>query len=218
MQRIILFSLPVVLLLSGCSKLPISRYAASNVFKYEAEQPSIYFSNQELNIEGAWWWGSSSRAMPDPNFLPKEVRRLFRPISKEHGKVLFATFSKDQKKFNGRSSYVPVTKNDVRSYNRNSTDYYITVFVREKPFNQADKTYQTRGRGYNYEFQLFEATPVRKGKKWAVMQVIASYKEKYFTFACVIDQNHAKTDALLKYQAALFFEDAKTYLSELTLE
>lgn len=201
--------------LSSCSKLPISRHAEANVFNYQAGQPSIHFNNKGLNVQGAWWWGSSARAMPDPNFLPKEIRKLIRPMSKQHGKVLFATFSKDQKKFLKNSGYVPVFKRDVRAQNPYSTDCYIAVLISNSPFSDSGSAYLAKGRANDFEFSLFEKPPVRKGKKWLIMEVIAAYKDKYLTMACVIDQNLAKSDAQLKYQRDLFFEDTKLYLAEL---
>jgi hypothetical protein len=218
MKEELIICLLLVVFTCSCTRLPISKYASSTEIKYQREQPSIHFSNKPLNIQGAWWWASLSRAMPDPNYMSTEVRRLFRPISKEHGKVLFAAFCKEQKKFFRDTGYVKVLKEDVRAKTSSRNEFYVTVLISNHAFNENDKRFQPKGRAQDFEFRLFEAVPFRKDNKWVIMQVVAAYRDRYYTFACIMDQTYAKNDQILKSQAALFFEDARIYLSEIAAD
>lgn len=87
-------------------------------------------------------------------------------------------------------------------------------YQREQPSIQ----FSDKGRAQDFEFRLFEAVPVRKDNKWVIMQIVAAYRDRYYTFACIMDQTYAKNDEILKSQASLFFEDARIYLSEIATD
>lgn len=200
----------------SCSRyqLPSSKYAGATRFEYKAEQPVINFVNKELDVMGAWWWGSMQRAMPNPNFLPDTIRRILKPMTKQHGKVLFATFSKERKKFM-IPGFVPVSRSDVRSNENLQSQSYITVLFNEHRFDSTDHKYSFKGKTGDYQFNLYQSKPVYFEDNWIIMEVIAASRDNYFNFISVFDKSLAKSESSLQYHSDLFYEDAKNYFGRI---
>src|SRR6202012_2348059 len=90
----------VACLLVSCHPLRFSQYSAANKFTYRGEQPTFYFSNDSLRIEGVWYAATFAREIPNLAWLPKENSKLLRPVAARQGKVLFAAWVPNTHKYN----------------------------------------------------------------------------------------------------------------------
>jgi hypothetical protein len=59
------FILVIASVFISCTSIKTSRYAKFNQFHYDKEQPCFNFKNDSLKINGAWYWASDSRAIPE---------------------------------------------------------------------------------------------------------------------------------------------------------
>jgi hypothetical protein len=195
----------VAVLLTSCSSLKTSHYAAFNQFRYGSEQPRFHFSNDTLKIEGAWSWANTARAIPRLSYIPKNIRKTLEPIAKEKGYVLFATWTPDRKKYL-KEGYVPVAKDDVQYVDGNNRPFFITVLVNDLVF-QPDTSYKHRGINYDTKFQIYTTEPKLAASGYWVIEVIAAADNRYYDFVCVTDSSHMGTPETRAYQASVFLAD-----------
>lgn len=196
----------VVIGLTSCSSLKTSRYAAYTQFNYGIEQPRFHFSNDTLNVEGAWSWADDARAIPKLSYIPKNVRSILEPIAKEKGYVLFATWAPNRKKYQ-KEGYVEVTKDDVRYIDGNNQQFFITVLVNDQEFKTDTSVYKFRGVNYDTKFQIYTSAPKQATSGYWVMEIIAASEKRYYDFVCITDQSYMDSPDSRTYQASVFLED-----------
>lgn len=204
-----------MIIFSSCTAVKVSRYAKYNQFEYTGYQPSFHFSNDSLGIYGNWFHGTGSRVVPRPSYFPKPTRKILRRFSREHGPMLFSTWSPNRKKYSVKG-FVPVKKKDVRfrggAYN---IPYYRSVHVSEHPFSIDISGLNDCGRNRDYQFKIY-ATELAQltDSLWAV-RAFAVGERGYYAFIC-IQNNLGKemTDDKRKWNSDLFVADVKRMVTE----
>jgi hypothetical protein len=199
----------LLVLACSCSSIRHSRYTKHNEFHYKFYQPAFNFENDVLKIEGAWHWSTHSRAIPKLAWLPASVKQVLRPVAKEHGPVLFATWSPNRTKYSVMGP-VPVTKKDVRFRDKNNEPFYIVVLVNDKSFTGDTSKYHPQGRNNDYQFELYTSNPAIMSDDLMMMEVIAATKERYYNYVCILDKRFMPSGKSDDPYTGLMLEDVKT--------
>jgi hypothetical protein len=161
-----------------------------------------------LGIAGEWWWASGNRAIPHPSYLPGEIRKVLKPITRKNGKILFCTWSPQQKSFSVAGD-VPVLKNDVRKEDSLIKPFYEIVLIHEGAFSPDPGKYKSAGKTNDYQFDLYINTE-KVSPQFEAWQLIAAEKNRYFDFVCIADTSYFR-ESYRAQQQSLFIEDAKLY-------
>jgi len=199
----------VAIAASSCSSLKVSKFSNFDQFTYMEEQPKFHFQNNMLGIEGAWNWASSARAIPKISYISATPLRIIKSISKQNGRILFATWVPNRKKYD-RPGSVKVTKGDVNYIDKYNKPFFIIVLINSRSFNLDTSKYKPKGKNVDYQFDLFAASPKLLSSDYWVMETVAATKDKYYDFVCIMDQSYMPDPTARDYQANLFLDDIKT--------
>lgn len=207
----ILITVILATIFIGCKSLQTSRYARYNQFRYTAEQPTFHFQNDQLGIAGEWWWASGNRAVPHPSYLPSDIRKILKPITRKNGKILFCTWSPQQRSFSVAGD-LRVTKNDVRKLDSIIKPFYEVVLIHEGAFSPDPKKYKSAGKTNDYQFDLYIHTE-KVSPEYEAWQLIAAEKDSYYDFVCIADTSYFR-ESYRAQQQSLFIEDTKLYFEK----
>jgi hypothetical protein len=183
-------------------------------FTYQNEQPSPHFTNDKLNIAGAFWWATGLRDIPKVAFLPDTIKKILRPISKEHGPVLFSAFNPAATEYRN-AKYIQVTKSEVRRWHKHLEPFFEVVLVSEKPCKRDTVEYKPVGITADGSFKLYFRQPELHRNSYWVMETIAADEDMYYTFVVLMSKHYNMGDpATASYQSKLFIEDVQQYFEK----
>lgn len=211
MKLIAILLASTTLMLFSCATLKTSSFAKYNKFTYQNEQPSPHFTNDKLNISGAFWWASGLRDIPKVFYLPDTIKSILRPIVKEHGPVLFSTFDPAATKYR-IDQYILVTKSEVKRRHKFLQPFFEVLLISDKAFKADTTRYKPKGFTSDGGFALyFKAPELRKNSYW-VMETIAAEEDKYYTFVVLMSKQFNMDDVEnASQQSKRFIEDVQQY-------
>ncbi len=200
------------LLMTSCTGVKTSRYAAYNHFEYKDQQPRFWFYNDSLQTETSWWWATAMRVTPQFDWLPKEARRIIRAEKRPGERLLFAGWTPRRKKYHV-AGLVPVTKKDVRFVDENNTPHYLAVLIKEGAAMPDTTVFAPEGRSNDYQFLLYSRPQRRAGKQFMVHDILAVHAFRpgpVYHFISVMDTVYfGNTGAFGFGQHRQFIEDAR---------
>ena len=126
-----------------------------------------------------------------------------KPIAKQHGAVLFSTWTPDRNKYIKEGS-VSVAKEDVQYAGKLIKPLFIIVLVNNHNFKADTSRYIPRGKNNDYQFDIYMSAPIIAMAGYWTMEVIAASKNRYYDFVCIADESYVSEPTLREYQANLF--------------